>query len=274
MKDAMVVGAPPLPTLAVAVVSLKPKEHGAYAIVMIPLFSALLSVGPSWVGVAIVVASLAGFFAHEPILVAMGHRGGRVQRGAPWARALALGLLGLAVAAGAFALWSADLPTRIALLACLALSTLCFAIAIVRLHRTLGGQLLGVAGLSLPCMPILLDGGLDRSNSLLVWLVWLLGFASTTLAVRAVIAIQKRQTTVASWIGLEFTTAATIGLVVNQVWLPLAAVPMIAGGWGLMFWPPPAKHLRRVGWTLVAATMLTALGIISAVVLGLPGPVA
>ena len=60
-----------------AAANLKPKEHGAYAILAIPIVTAILVTGPTVVGLCVAVASLAGFLAHEPLLVALGHRGAR-----------------------------------------------------------------------------------------------------------------------------------------------------------------------------------------------------
>ncbi len=239
-------------------VSLKPKEHGAYAIVMIPMLTALVTSGVSIVGVAVVVASLAGFFAHEPFLIALGHRGGRVRRDAPDARSRATRLLLLSVLAGSTAMWFGTPGVRIALVGCLLLAIASLTLAVARRHRTLGGQLFGVAGLSAPCVPILIAGGLPVQQALLVWSVWLLGFVSTTLAVRGVIAAQKRQPRTLHWSGLGLTTVAIVGAAWIGIWLPLATLPMIAASWGLMAWPPPAKYLKRVGWTLVAGTIATA----------------
>lgn len=246
------------PRTATPTVSLKPKEHGAYAIVTIPMLTALVTSGASIVSVAVVVASLSGFFAHEPLLVALGHRGRRVRRDAPVARSRATGLLLLSVLAGTTAMWFGTPGVRITLVGCLLLAIASLTLAVARQHRTLGGQLFGVAGLSVPCVPILMTGGLSWQQTLLVWSVWLLGFVSTTLAVRGVIAAQKRQPRTLHWSGLGFATVAIAGSASAGIWLPLATLPMIAASWFLMVWPPPAKYLKRVGWTLVVGTIATA----------------
>ncbi len=246
------------PRNASPTVSLKPKEHGAYAIVMIPILTALVTSDASIVGAAVVVASIAGFCAHEPLLVALGHRGRRVRRDAPVARSRATGLLLLSVLAGTTAMWFGTPGVRISLVGCLLLAIASLTLAVARQHRTLGGQLFGVAGLSVPCVPILIAGGLSVPQTLLVWSVWLLGFVSTTLAVRGVIAAQKRQPRALHWSGLGLTTVAIAGAVWAGIWLPLASLPMIAASWLLMLWPPPAKYLKRVGWTLVVGTITTA----------------
>jgi hypothetical protein len=243
-------------------VSLKPKEHGAYAIVIIPMLTALVASDVSIVGFGVVVASLAGFFAHEPLLVSLGHRGQRVRRDAPDAPSRAIGLLLLSVFAGSTVFWFGSPTIRISLAGCLVLAITCLMFAVARQHRTLGGQLLGVVGLSMPCIPILIAGGMSVQQTVVVWAVWLIGFVSTTLAVRGVIAAQKRQPRGMYWWGLGLTTAAIAGAGWAGIWLPLAALPMIAASWLLMAWPPPAKYLKRVGWALVVGTITTAVSVV------------
>ncbi|WDQ16788.1 YwiC-like family protein [Rhodopirellula sp. P2] len=46
---------------------LKPKEHGAYAILAIPLITSLIVAGLTWGGLCVAAASGAGFLAHEPL---------------------------------------------------------------------------------------------------------------------------------------------------------------------------------------------------------------
>lgn len=238
--------------------SLKPKEHGAYAIVVIPMLTALAASNVSLVGIAVIVAALAGFFAHEPLLVALGHRGGRVQREAPNARLRTTYLLMLSFAAGAMSMWCGTADVRASLVGCFLFAIASFALAISRQHRTLGGQLFGVVALSVPSVPILLAGGMSVQQSLVVWGVWLLGFVSTTLAVRGVIAAQKKQPRALLFSGVGLSSLAIAGAVWGGIWLPLATLPMVAASWLLMMWPPPARYLKRVGWTLVAATLATA----------------
>ena len=238
-------------------VSMKPKEHGAYAIVTLPMVAALAMSGMGIVSLAVVVASLAGFFAHEPMLIALGHRGQRAQRAATWARYRATSLILLCVGAGTTAMWFGSAAVQVSLAGCLLLAIVSFALSIARFHRTLGGQLLGVVSLSVPCLPILLAGEVSWQRTLLIWITWILGFLSTTLAVRGVIAAQKRQSRSVHWLGIGITTVSMIVLAFAGAWLPLATVPMIVASWLLLWQPPSAKHLRRVGWTLVSTTLLT-----------------
>jgi hypothetical protein len=237
---------------------LRPKEHGAYAILAIPIVSALLEGGPTIVGLCVAIASVAGFLAHEPLLIAIGHRGGRAQQSTPMAKTRLTVLLAVTVIGGSLALLLGNASVRWSLVACLVVAAISYAVAIAGIHRTLGGQFWGVVGLSLPCVPILLAVGTSISGALMIWGTWLLGFSSTTIAVRSVIAAQKRQP---RWI--HTTVLCAITLVIGfatavEIYLPLVTLPMVLLSWYLLFVPPPAKYLKRVGWTLVAATVATA----------------
>ena len=176
-----------------AAANLKPKEHGAYAILAIPIVTAILVTGPTIVGLCVAVASLAGFMAHEPLLVALGRRGARAQRTTPHAQRRLGVLLTVTIAGGIIALVAGSTSVRNSLILCCALALVCFVLAIAGKHRTLGGQLWGIIGLSVPCVPILLAGDTLIQLAMEAWGTWLIGFGATTLAVRGVIASQKRQ---------------------------------------------------------------------------------
>lgn len=250
--DTSTVAAPPA-------ANLKPKEHGAYAILGIPVVSSLLVTGPTIVGLCLAIASVAGFMAHEPLLVAIGHRGGRTQRGTPAARKRLAALLMITVACGVIALVIGSAEVRWALFVCGSLAIISFAVAMAGKHKTLGGQLLGVMGLSAPSVPILLAGEASATVALQVWGAWIIGFAATTMAVRSVIAAQKRSSRVLPWLSLAVLSLAVSVLGSVGYWLPFATLPMLAMSLYLMLEPPPAKQLRRVGWTLVAGTTASAL---------------
>ena len=91
---------------AAAGASLKPKEHGAYAILLIPMLTSFLGWGITTSGTCVALAAFAGFMAHEPLLVMIGNRGARAQRNAPsaWVRCSLLVVASLLL--GSFALWS------------------------------------------------------------------------------------------------------------------------------------------------------------------------
>lgn len=238
---------------------LHPKEHGAYAILAIPIVTALIIAGPNLIGVCIALAAVTGFLAHEPLLVAWGHRGCRAQGNTPAAKTRLLTFLSITSLTGCTAFFAGTASVRWSLVACIVLASTSFALAVAGRHRTLTGQLWGVAGLSLPCVPILIAGGLNTTDALAVWTIWLVGFSASTLAVRSVIAAQKRQSrTQHSLVLATLSLLVALNCFLSEYWL-LASLPMMALSWYLLIAPPPAKHLRRVGWTLVAGTVVSAL---------------
>jgi hypothetical protein len=146
-----------------------------------------------------------------------------------------------------------------ALVACALVAAFSFLVAFAGLHKTPAGQLLGVVGLSMPCLPILLAGGAEPSISIEAWITWLLGFTATTIAVRGVIAWQKRQSRLFHWLALSLLSVAVcIATLGHRYSLPIVTIPMLAMSWYLLWLPPPVKYIKRVGWTLVAGTLATA----------------
>ncbi|EMI58456.1 YwiC-like family protein [Rhodopirellula sallentina] len=248
---------------------LQPKEHGAYAILGIPIATSLLIASPTISGCCIAVAAIAGFLAHEPLLIASGKRGKRAKQNTPHATNRLAILLSIVIASGLTAVATGTTSVRIALFGCGLLAAGFFGLTIldierqassggVALSRTFGGQLGGVIGLSVPCLPILLAGGFGVWHSIAVWSVWLVGFFSTTIAVRGVIAAQKRKSRVVHWtsvIALSLTTAVWVAIGHPFV---ISVVPMLLMSCYLLVDPPPAKYIKRVGWALVAGTMVSA----------------
>ncbi|EMB17481.1 YwiC-like family protein [Rhodopirellula europaea] len=245
-------------TQAASSAKLKPKEHGAYAILGIPILTALLIAGPTVVGLCVAVAAVTGFLAHEPLLVTLGHRGSRAQRTMPAASRRLTILLFVTLACGIIAIAMGSNAVRWSLAGCGILAVASFTLAIAGKHKTLGGQLFGVVGLSVACVPIMLAGGFAVSTTNEAWATWLIGFAATTMAVRGVIAAQKRQSRWVHWTMMAGLSGLVAGLTAVSFRLPIATLPMLAMSWYLMFDPPPAQQLKRVGWTLVVGTIASA----------------
>jgi hypothetical protein len=237
---------------------MRPKEHGAYAILAIPTLTSLCISGVHVAGLCIAIAAATGFLANEPLLVAWGQRGKRAQRSSPSALGRLLALLSITVFCGLVAVVISETPARIGLIACFASAVLTFACAAQGFHRTLWFQLLAIVGLTLPSVVILLSGGISLRHAMMFWGVWLVGFPSTTVAVRSVIAAQKRQSRrFGDAILIPVTLVLVVGPLLHFDWT-LPAIPMVVASWYLRIAPPPAKYLKRVGWALVLSTMVTA----------------
>ncbi|MGB7329629.1 MAG: YwiC-like family protein [Rubripirellula sp.] len=237
---------------------LKPKEHGAYAILGIPIVASLLIAGATVVGACVAAASIAGFMAHEPLVVALGHRGTRAQRTTPAAKQRTMTLVGVMILCGSTAMAFGSNHVRLSLVVCLLMAVVSFTIAIAGRHRTLGGQLLGVIGLSVPCVPVLLAGSISPNLAMQLWAVWLIGFTSTTMAVRGVIAAQKRSSRLTYWAAILTLMALSGGLTFAGYPVAIVLAPMLVMSLLLLIYPPPAKQIKRVGWALVVGTVATA----------------
>ena len=241
---------------------LYPKEHGAYAMLGIPLVTALAASGITVAGVCVAIAAVAGFCANEPLLVACGHRGGRVQHSTPQAKGLFVGLFALAGSACLIALIVGNFSMRVGLGVFLVFAVISLAFSIAGQNRKTAVHLWGMLSLSLPCVPILLSANASVTTSLSFWAVWLIGFAATTLAVRGMMARQKHESRWWHLLALAVLTAL-IGVGAccafsAASWL-LVTLPMIAVSWYLLILPPPIKQLKRVGWTMVVGTLSTAI---------------
>lgn len=235
-----------------------PKEHGAYAMLAIPLVTALIAGGLSFTGICIAITAVAGFFAHEPLLVASGYRGYRIQQSTPQAKRWLFGLLSLACLAGCIAFATGSLQVRVTLAIFMLVSVLSLMFSVAGLHRKTIVHLWGMLGLSLPCLPILLAGDTALGTALSFWAVWLTGFAATTCAVRGMMAKQKHHSRRLHLCSLAFLSGLiATGVFDHTLWL-LVTLPMLAVSWYLLLWSPPLKHLNRVGWTMVGGTLSTA----------------
>ncbi|QDU89803.1 hypothetical protein Pla175_31990 [Pirellulimonas nuda] len=249
---------PPIPRA-----KLEPREHGAYAILGIPLLTSIWMAGLSIEGACVALASAAGFLAHEPLLVAWGRRGQRAQQAAPAARRRLLLLLTAASACGSVALLQGSPATRVAMLGCLLLAASGLALAAAGGHRTQGARLWCVAGLSAPCVPILLSGDWSISQSIATWAAWLIGFAATTVAMGSVLAQKKTRSRAARGAWIVALAGLAAGLTLAGRTPAVVSAPMLGVSAWLVFWPPPAQQIKRIGWALVAATVATAAGMIA-----------
>ncbi len=241
---------------------LLPREHGAYGQLGFPL-AAVLAGGNVNAGSALLAAAcVAAFAAYEPLLVLLGQRGGRALREwTPEARRT-LGwsvLVAVAAAAGGAAL----LPpgTRWTLVPPALLGAAAAALIFLRVHKTAAGELLVATALSSCALPAGAAAGLRPAQAALVAAVFAAGFCAATLAVRATIARQRREpASVARAAAVAVALAAPpgIGILARVAALDarfwIAAAPISLLTLVLASRPPSARHLRRVGWGLVAAS--------------------
>lgn len=240
--------------------SLAPREHGAYGQLMLPLVAALGMSKPTAAALALCVASVAVFFAHEPLLILLGRRGRRAHQemGARATRRL----LFLGVLAGLhFAAWLALAPKgAIVALSIPTLLAFAVAVAIVRgVERTAVGELLASAALSGVAVPVALSSAVAPAVAWGAWGIWCVAFSATTFAVRTVIAHGRTPVPWPRRVAAPSLAAIAVAVPLFARVLPtfeaFAALPMLVASIGLTVAPPRPKALKRVGWTLVGASV-------------------
>jgi YwiC-like protein len=250
--------------------ALLPREHGAYGQLLFPLVTAYAVAGVSAPALLIGASALAGFLAHEPMLVLIGRRGPRAQRDqrAPAIGALAItctiaalsSIVAFVLAAAAIRWWL--------LLPLVPGSVLATAIVAGHEKRTTGEV---AVALTFACVavPVCLASGASLRQALSVAIAFASIFVTLTLAVRVVILrvrgggdVRAERVTRAAVLvmspalltALAWTTARRL-----TPWPALAAAApgLIAALW-IVWRPPSPTHLRTVGWTLIAISAAAA----------------
>lgn len=227
-------------------------------------------VGRPAAGAWLLAASAAAvFFAHEGILVLLGQRGVRAtreQRSSALRSVSPFGGFGLVTGLVALSVLPADalfwLLLPVSLAACVAVAVF------THMERTTAGELLVAAALSSMSVPVALAGESRLTAALTVFAVFAVVFASATLSVRALIGRTHKAG------GPPPLVAGVLTLlgIVLLAWLslagrlasvaPFATLPVCAVAVGLVIAPPAPKYLREIGWTLVGATVLTAVALV------------
>jgi hypothetical protein len=255
--------------------TLWPKEHGAYGQVAFPLITALAAAGPSAGGVLTTMAVLAGFLAHEPAAVVLGLRGPRARRelrssATTWLLVLA----GVGVTAAIGALWTTDPAVRWSL-AVPAVPALALAVAMLRYRETSWyGEASAALAFSGAAVPVTMAAGGTIEAAALVAIPFALLFVTTTLAVRVVIlrvrgggdpraTARTRYATIALSSGAVLLLALFAGAKLVSPSILLAAAPGLLTAGAIALCPPLPTRLRRVGWTLVAISVVTAALVVS-----------
>ncbi len=241
---------------------LLPREHGAYAEVAFPLLTALALGSPTSAQLLWVLASIAIFLAHEPVLVMAGERGrrSRAELGGR-AQLAAACLLAFALATGGLGWWSAPAAARMAVFLPLSLGMLLVALIASHREKTAGGEFLVALTFSSTLIPVALAGGVSLRTAVIASAVWAAVFALGTFTVRAVIASIKKNT-YSRWsshaiiaLSLGAIFAAFLLIVTNTLpTLAAAAIlpsALVALACGVLKVHP--RHLRTMGWSLVAS---------------------
>ena len=244
-----------------------PKEHGAYGQLLFPIATAVAIGRFTPAAVALALASVCAFIAHEPLLVLLGQRGPRAardQRRRAWRWFVAFA--GAALLFGAIAVATVPVAARIPLAstALLALALAAFIYA-GREHTVLGESWMS-ATMGAFAAPLALAADASQHGAFTVAAAFVGAFVAPTVAVHAVIAFTRKPPAYGKRLGSLVVTAATIALASAAVFGGLivmaalwAAAPAWAAAFVLAARPPSARRLRVVGWTLVATSTAAAL---------------
>lgn len=251
------------PTEIVAPVRMHPKEHGAYAILGIPLVAALFVGNINAVVVLILSAAITGFMAHEPLMIALGRRGRRALLAAPHASSRMSLLIVIFLCSGGMAFWWASADVRLALMACLLLAGIGFLLSAAGLQRTLPVQVLDMASLTLPSSAMLLAGGIDQHLIIRLTAAWMMGRIATTTAVRSAIAKLKtshqgKAPATNDFILVGIIAAGTVAIL-SGFGAFIMIIPMLAAAIWIRFLPTRLIQLRRIGWILLGVNVMSAI---------------
>lgn len=239
--------------------SLAPKEHGAYGQLLLPLVAACASAVPTAASLALTGASVAAFFAHEPLLLLLGQRGKRAVRehGARSRRQLVI-LGGVALVLGAAGLWLAPNAARLSALLPFGLGLALIGFLVRNEEKSTPGELTAAAALPAAAVPVALAAGLSAELAYGAWLCWSIGFCAATWAIRNIIARKKGRpmSLPVALAALGVAVAAAVAFVGHHAALP--ALPMLLLAAVIVITRPEPTQLRRVGWGMVSASVLTA----------------
>lgn len=249
---------------------LRPREHGAYAMLAFPLVSGLLHGGFTLPGVAFGLLTVAGFLGHESVLILRGARGERVRTGAAdAARRRLTGLGVVALGAGLVFLgtapvgaWRAALLTTVLVLGVTALLWRGWS-------KTLPGEVVAAAAFSSVHAVLAASGGAGLPSAFAVAGLWATSFVLATLGVHALKYRFKgrgpgRWTLLAApLLAVAVLAGAGAGLLLAdpRVWLPALLVPKAGMALFVSLRDVHPRNLKRLGWSLVAADLVALVGV-------------
>jgi len=247
--------------------SLAPREHGAWGQLGVPLATALAAATPTLAGVSLALAAVALFAAHEPLLVAAGHRGPRALRedGDRARRRLAT-LAAVGALLGLLGLLGAPPAARASVVLPLALAAAVGAFIARGAERSAVGETVAAAALAAAGVPVVCCAGVAPGAALWAWATWAVGFALVTPAVRSAIAHARSPSPLTRRAAALLPPLAALAALAaaGPAWSGLAAAPFALASLALVAAPPSPRHLRRVGWALVASSLAAGAALVAA----------
>ncbi len=242
--------------------SLWPKEHGAYVELVAPVLTALIA-WPSPTGALFAAMAVAGFLANEPLLIRIGARGHSLPSAFTSAAQRRFNLLiGIATVAACLGTWFAPPVARLTLLVPPLLAPIIGRMVLLRIEKTLPGELTIIVALASMSLPIGLAGGAEVKGALTVALAWAAVFTIQTFAIHMVKA-RPGSLALLFWSNHSLLLLSVIGIANHApTMLVVMALPPIAVSTLLAFIPIKRRQLKRVGWTFLGADILTMLALL------------
>lgn len=254
-----------------------PREHGAYAELLLPIVSVLLGGAPTSSTWLLSIGAFGAFLANEPLLVLFGQRGTRMRREeSDRAKRALLTFSLVAFGAGIAGLVLAPPPVQYTVVVPLLLGVTLLMLAIQGLERSMFGEGLAAAALSSIAIPLGLSAGMGRTVTISVALLWLTTSLLGTAAVRLTVARAKAKTdedlrrvafkrgvlilvsSVAIIIGIAGLSGARNGLSILAAAMPVALVVLAVAALR-----PTTRRLRLMGWSLVAANLCSLIAVVT-----------
>lgn len=254
-----------------------PREHGAYAELLFPIATVLLGGSPTTTTWLFAIAAIAAFLANEPLLVLFGQRGTRMQReDSDRAKRALLVFALVAIGTGVAGLLITTRPVQYSVIGPLLLGVVLVMLAIQGLERTMFGEALAAATLSSIAIPLGLSAGLGLGVSLAIAAIWALNSLMGTAVVRLTVARTKAKTDEdRKRVRLKRTLLILVCLLVlgagagalfgsrTGSLIMAAAIPVALVVLGMAIFPPTARRLRLLGWSLVAANLCSLIAVVT-----------
>lgn len=246
-----------------------PKEHGAYAQLAFPILTALAIGGVSAPAMLTAVAATAAFLGHEAVVVLTGRRGPRARRDAGTRAVLWLVVAAtLATMAGMAAVALSAAGTRWSFLVPLSGAVVVAWLFATHQEKSAAGEVMVALMLSSVALPICVSAGTPRPAGVTVTAAFAALFVVATLAVRVVVlrtragGNPRAVRATRAGLGLACVVSSVVFVALRQwavPWMALgAAVPGVVAALAIASRPPAATDLRRLGWTLMLASAVTA----------------
>lgn len=239
--------------------TLWPREHGAYAMAAFPALTALWAGTFSLAAASLAAALWLAFFMHEPVLVLVGRRGPRVKtqlgeraRGHLWRLGLPM------LAFSGLGVWFAPSAARVWMLAGVAVLPVVAWLIREKREKTFMGEVVVAFAFALSAMPIGLSAGLTPLQAGTIAMTWAAVFILGTGAVHGLLqrTKQRRHGPERAVMALSvLLVAGSLGAAALGFWAPLSVAPIAVATFVIGLRRVSPKHLRRIGWTMVATNV-------------------